>query len=358
MSAAIELSKAGLDVDLIDIDPDWRVYGAGITITSPTLRAFQHLGILDEVMAHAYTGDGIQICNVQGEPINLVHTPSVGGPDIPGCGGIMRPVLHQIISGRVKQLPILVRLGITVDSLANTPSSVDVTFSDGSQGSYDFLVGADGLFSRIRNLILPGAPHPEYQGQTCWRLATARPPDVKRRMFFLGGRVKVGLTPVSRDQMYMFLLQTTPRPPHLPDNELPDRLRNLLEGYGGQLQTIRENLGPGANIIMRPLEAFVLPKPWHVGRVLLIGDAAHPTTPQLASGAGMAVEDALVLGQEAARHADIGRIFEGFMNRRYERCRLVVNNSIEIGRREQRGAPPSEQTRLVEESLIALAEPI
>jgi len=358
MSAAIELSNAGLDVVLIDIDPDWRVYGAGITITGPTLRAFHQLGILDEVIAHAYTGDGIQICNVQGEPINLVLTPSVGGPDIPGCGGIMRPVLHQIISGRVKQLPIQVRLGITVESLTNTARSVDVKFSDGSRGTYDFVIGADGLFSRIRHLILPGAPNPEYQGQTCWRLATARPPDVERRMFFLGGKVKVGLTPVSRSQMYMFLLQTTPRPPHLPDEELPGRLKTLLEGYGGPLQRIRENLGRRANIIMRPLEAFVLPKPWHVGRVLLIGDAAHPTTPQLASGAGMAVEDALVLGQEAAKHTEVEQIFEGFMNRRYERCRLVVNNSIEIGRREQRGAPPSEQTRLVEESLIALAEPI
>ena len=358
MSAALELHKAGFKVDLIDLDPHWRVYGAGITITGPTLRAFHDLGILDAVMAQAYTGEGIQICNVEGEPIGLVPTPGVGPAQVPGCGGIMRPLLHHILSERVKQKPIDVRLGLTVDSLLSHVDRTDVRFSDGTSASYDMVIGADGLFSRVRTLILPNAPQPEYTGQTCWRLAAPRPASVERRTFFLGGKVKVGLSPVTSTAMYMFLLQTTPRPPHLPTEVLPQKLQSLLEGYGGPLKEIRENLGPDSCIVMRPLQAFFLPKPWHVGRILLIGDAAHPTTPQLASGAGMAVEDALVLGQEATRHFDVEKIFEGFMNRRYDRCRLVVENSIEIGRREQRGAPASEQTRLVEESLVALAEPI
>lgn len=358
MSAALELHNAGFEVDLIDLDPYWRVYGAGITITGPTLRAFQGLGILDEVVQHAYTGNGIQICNVEGEPIDLVPTPSAGAGNLPGCGGIMRPVLHRILSDRVKRCPIRVRLGVTVETLASGDDRIDVSFSDGTSGSYEIAIGADGLFSRVRNLILPNAPQPEYTGQTCWRLVAPRPPSIERRTFFLGGKVKVGLSPVSKTEMYMFLLQTTPRPPHLPDEALPGKLATLLEGYGGPLEHIRKSLGPRSRIVMRPLEAFFLPKPWHVGRCLLIGDAAHPTTPHLASGAGMAVEDALVLGQEAARHADAASLFEGFMGRRYNRCRLVVENSMEIGRREQRGAPASDQTQLVEESLIALADPI
>lgn len=358
MSAALELHHAGFSVELIDLDPHWRVYGAGITITGPTLRAFQGLGILDAVAAHAYTGNGIQICNVDGRPINIVPTPSAGDSSLPGCGGIMRPVLHRILSEKVKQQPIPVRLGITVQSLTSHDDRVDILFSDGKSGAYDIVIGADGLFSRVRSLILPTAPLPEYTGQTCWRLATARPSSIARRTFFLGGKVKVGLSPVSKSEMYMFLLQTTPRPPHMSDDVLPEKLASLLEGYGGPLKDIRENLGPDSRIVVRPLEAFFLPKPWHAGRCLLIGDAAHPTTPQLASGAGMAVEDALVLGQEAAKHSSVDDIFKGFMSRRYDRCRLVVENSIEIGRREQSGASASDQTRLVEESLIALAEPI
>jgi 2-polyprenyl-6-methoxyphenol hydroxylase-like FAD-dependent oxidoreductase len=93
--------------------------------------------------------------------------------------------------------------------------------------------------------------------------------------------------------------------------------------------------------------------------VLLIGDAAHPTTPQLASGAGIAVEDAIVLTHELERTGwQVEPALEAFMKRRWDRCRLVVENSVEIGRREQAGRPIKEQTELVEQSLAKLAEPI
>lgn len=358
MSTALEMTRNGLNVDLVDNDPEWRVYGAGITITGPTLRAFHQLGILEQVTAHAYAGDGIQICNVAGERIALVPTPHSGDPTLPCSGGIMRPVLHHILSERVLATPTNVRLGLTVDALYDQPHGIDVCFSDGSTGTYDMVIGADGIFSRIRSLIFPDAPKPEYTGQTCWRLVAPRPSSIERRNFFLGGRVKVGLSPVSDSEMYMFLLETTPRHAHMEDKVLASKLADLLTGYGGVLDSIRASLNDQSRIVVRPLEAFFLPAPWNKGRTLLIGDAAHPTTPQLASGAGMAVEDALVLGQEIAKHKDVGAVFQGFMDRRHRRCRLIVENSIEIGRREQRGAPVEEQTRLVEESLNVLAQPI
>jgi 2-polyprenyl-6-methoxyphenol hydroxylase-like FAD-dependent oxidoreductase len=169
--------------------------------------------------------------------------------------------------------------------------------------------------------------------------------------------VKVGLSPVSQAQMYMFLLEATPTKPE-PDPAAWRRLRHLLAGYGGPLVAVRDSLGPESGVIPRPLDALLLPPPWFVGRTLLIGDAAHPTTPQLASGAGLAVEDALVLAEELGRDPDPARAFPAFMARRYPRCRMVVENSIEIGRREQAGLPAAAQTEVVERSLHALAEPV
>jgi 2-polyprenyl-6-methoxyphenol hydroxylase-like FAD-dependent oxidoreductase len=357
MSAAITLRRHGARVDLIDLDPHWRVYGAGITITGATLRAFKALGILEEVAAHAYTGDGIQVCDRSGRRRAIVPTPVVGG-GVPGCGGIMRPLLHSILSRRTLDAQVDVRLGLTVDRLASDPDGVAVVFADGTEARYDVVIGADGVFSRVRRLLFPMAPQPQYTGQCVWRIVAHRPADIDRRHFFLGGPMKVGLTPVSADQMYMFLLETTPRRPVLGDDELSSELGRLLEAYGGVLEGILHRRVPGTNIVLRPLEGFLLPPPWHLGRTLLIGDAAHPTTPQLASGAGMAVEDALVLGEELQRGATVEHAFAGFMARRYERCRLVVENSLEIGRREQRRAPIEEQTQLVEESLRVLAQPI
>jgi 2-polyprenyl-6-methoxyphenol hydroxylase-like FAD-dependent oxidoreductase len=358
MSAAIQLRRLGVAVDLVDRDPQWRVYGAGITITGATLRAFQALGVLDAIVRSAYTGHGIQVCDMGGHPIARVPTPVVADTELPSSGGIMRPLLHKILSEKTLALGTRVKLGLTVDALTDEEHQVGVVFSDGRTSAYDVVVGADGVFSRVRTLIFPDAPRPQYTGQCVWRLVAPRPPEIERRHFFLGGPHKVGLTPVSADEMYMFLLETTPRRPVLTNEELQLELARLMEGYGGPLREIRESLGPHSRIVLRPLEGFLLPRPWHRGRVLLIGDAAHPTTPQLASGAGMAVEDALVLGDELAKGETVPDAFAGFMARRYERCRLVVENSLEIGRREQRRASVEEQTHLVEESLRVLAQPI
>ena len=357
MATAIALSRRGIKVDLIDLDPQWRVYGAGITITGPTLRTFKGLGMLDEVMAEAYVGEGIRVCGVDGQQLQDLPTPMPEGAGVPGSGGVMRPLLHKILSGHTLASGTKVRLGLTVDSIKQDVEGIDAMLSDGSVERYDMLVGADGLFSRVRTLLFPNADKPAYTGQSCWRLATARPSTVDRRHYFLGGPVKVGLCPVSRDDMYMFLLEKTAQRYRAPE-ELPSALAHLLEGYGGLLRTIREGLNAESRIVFRPLEAFVLPSPWHVGRAVLIGDAAHPTTPQLASGAGMAVEDALVLAEELGAATSVPNALASFMARRYERCRMVVQNSIEIGRLEQSGAPVESQTAVVQASLQKLSEPI
>lgn len=357
MSAAIALHDRGVAVELIDLDPEWRVYGAGITITGPTLRAFNALGILERVMTDAHTANGVQVCSVAGEPLTIIDTPSPAGSDVPGSGGIMRPTLHRILSSEVLARGIGCRLGITVDAIAQSESKAGVTFSDGSRRAYDLVIGADGLFSCVRSLIFPDAPAPFFTGQACWRLMRGRLPVVTRRHYFLGGPVKVGLTPVSQNEMYMFLLENVPENVWIDPSTFPERLRTLLEPYGGVLAEVRAGIDAAAAIVYRPLEAVLLPEPWYSGQVVIIGDAAHATTPQLASGAGMAVEDALVLAEEVTR-APLEQALARFMERRFPRCRLVVENSLQLGRFEVEQAPVEAQTSLVEQSLATLAQAI
>ena len=357
MSCAIMMRRAGIGVSLVDLDPLWRVAGAGITITAPTLRAFKALGILGRVTGEGHVHDGIRVCGVDGNPIEEVRSPPLD-VDVPGAGGILRPVLHGILSERTRALGADVKLGVTVRSLEQDTDCVSVRFTDGTNGRYDAVVGSDGIYSKMRALLFPDAPVPPFTGQACWRLMTARPSGIDRRHFFLGGPVKVGLTPVSKAEMYLFLLEHVPGNPWREPREHHVLLRRLLEGYGGVLARVREGLSENSRIVYRPLQGHILPGDWFKGRAILLGDAAHASTPQLASGAGMAAEDGIVLAEELGRSSSVQEAFRGFMRRRYERCRLVVENSLEIGRLEMEMATPERQTAIVARSLQALAAPI
>lgn len=359
MASAITLSRIGMNIDLIDINPNWGALGAGLTITGPTLRALKQLGVYDEVTEQAYVGDGIQVCDPAGNPLRILPTPMLEGSDTAGSGGIMRPTMHSIMHKYVDEAGIKMRLGLTADTFEQDADGVTVSFSDASQDRYDFVLGSDGVLSKTRQLLFPDAPKAEYTGQSCWRLFLKRPASVERRTYFLGGPVKVGFTPVSEEHMYMFLLERCPQRWQEPEDNYKN-LKQLLEGYDGILAEIRESLSEtdNPNINFRPLECFDLPGPWYQGKVLLIGDSAHPTTPQLASGAGMGIEDALVLAEIFEKQADVDLAFKEFMQRREQRCRLVTQSSMEIGRLEQQRAPVEEQTAIVTKALAYLKEAI
>ena len=357
MSCAITLRRAGLDVTLVDLDPNWRVAGAGITITASTLRAFKAIGILERVKEEGHSHSGVRVCTVDGTPVEEVRSPPLGD-GLPGAGGILRPVLHRILSDQIKVLGLPVRLGVTAESITQEPGGVTVRLTDGTESRYDIAVGSDGIFSKMRELVFPDAPKPQFTGQACWRLMTARPSEIDRRHFFLGGPVKVGLTPVSKEEMYLFLLEHVPGNPWREPKDQHRLLRDLLTGFGGVLARVREQLSEGSRIVYRPLEGLILRRDWFSGRVILIGDAAHASTPQLASGAGMAAEDGIVLAEELARASSVEQAFRAFMKRRFERCRLVVERSLEIGRLEMARAPLEQQTAILSRSLQALAAPI
>jgi 2-polyprenyl-6-methoxyphenol hydroxylase-like FAD-dependent oxidoreductase len=359
MCAAIELRKHGVDVDLVEIDPEWRVYGAGITISGPTLRAFKTIGVLEAVIQQGACTDGLDIFLANGVKVASLPSQRVAGPDIPGTGGIMRPVLARILSAATLASGTKVRLGVTFTSITPEGSQSAVTFTDGTSGRYDLVIGADGVNSRVREQVFPDAPKPRYTGQACWRAVVSRPADMRRASFYMGKDVKAGLNPVSKDEMYLFFLDKRDRPDHLEPQQWPAILKSVLAEFSNcPVADIRDSLTEQSRIVYRPLFALMMPTPWHRDRVVLIGDACHATTPHLASGAGIAVEDAIVLVEELARATDVETGLQRFTSRRYERCRLVVENSVRLGDIERTGGSAEEHERLMRESSAALVQPI
>ena len=175
MSAAIELRKAGCEVDLVEIDAGWRSYGAGISLGGATLRAFRQLGMLDEFIAHGSAADGVSLRLPHGPEIAQLPTPRIAGADVPGGGAIMRPVLARILADATRRSGTNVRLGCTFKSIDQDGDGVEMSFTDGTRGRYDLVIGADGLYSNLRNAIFPDAPKPRYSGQGVWRAVVPRP---------------------------------------------------------------------------------------------------------------------------------------------------------------------------------------
>jgi len=358
MCAAIELRKRGVHVDLVELDPHWRVYGAGITLSGPTLRAFARVGIAQDIMTHGCCADGLDAFTAEGTPIGQFPTPRIAGPDIPGGGGILRPELARILRDYTLASGTAVRCGASFSGLKETDEGIRVDFTDGRSGLYDLVIGADGLQSAVRTALFPDAPAPHYTGQGSWRAVIARPARLARAQMYMGRSVKAGINPISKDEMYMFVTERRESPDYIDESLWASELRGILKEFGGLIGEIRDGLGAQSRILYRPFYAVLLPPPWHKGRVVLIGDAVHATTPHLASGAGIGVEDAVVLAEELARSPDLDGALQAFTQRRYERCRMVVDNSLALGDMERRNAPREQHEQLMRTSMVALLAPI
>jgi 2-polyprenyl-6-methoxyphenol hydroxylase-like FAD-dependent oxidoreductase len=191
-----------------------------------------------------------------------------------------------------------------------------------------------------------------------------RPPQVQALVTFPRPRARpgapnIGFNPVSAALMYVFMVQNTPEKVRLPRERRAELAREHLAGYGGLVAEARAQMTDPDQVLVRPAEAILVPPPWYRGRVLLIGDAAHATTPHMASGACIAIEDAVVLAELLRSEQPVAALLERFMARRAERCRVVVDNSLLLGEWQKHpDTPGADPERIARASAALLAQPI
>ncbi len=361
LCAAAALGKCGIDVEIVEINEDLRPLGSGLSIMGATLRALRAVDeeTLEQCIAEGAGHSTLHIGNVDGVIVDHVELPPAAGPGYPGGFGIMRPIFWGLLAETAQRAGARIRLNTTVAALEQGDDGVAVQLTDGTSGTWDLVVGADGLHSRVRELVFPDAPEPFVTGQTVWRAVVPRPPDMSGDMVMCyGPRNKAGVNPVSGTEMYVFVTENTPERTWPEREEWPRLIQEQLAEYKGLIAWARERMTDPERIDRRPLQAILLPPPWYRGRVLLIGDAAHSTTPHLAMGAGIAIEDAAVLGEELGSRGSLEEALEAFMERRYERCRLVVENSLQLGEWEKNPQDPNaDPAGLLDASFGALAAP-
>lgn len=356
LTSAIALGRMGHSVVVIEKDPAWGVYGVGIIQQSNVVRAMSDLGLLDDYLEAGFGFDCVEIGGPDGAILARLPSPRlVDGK--PANVGIRRPALHQVLGDRAKEAGAAIRLGVTVANLEDEGDALAVTLSDGSEGRYDVVIGADGLYSDTRSRIFPQAPQPRFTGQSVWRYNLDRPEGLDCLQAYVGP-VTAGLVPLSDELMYMFITTAEPGDPRYPHNCLADSMRAKLQGGPPALVELGRNITDNDEVVYRPLVVTFLDGPWHKGRVVLLGDAVHACTPHLGQGAGMAIEDAIVLAEELSRSETPEQAFSTYQARRFERCRFIVEASQAICDSQLGIRPPVDQTEMNKKMFEVIAEPI
>lgn len=357
LTSAIALRRNGFAVEVIERDPSWSVYGVGIIQQGNVIRAMAQLDLIDDYIEAGFGFDHVEIFIPTGQSVAKIPTPKLV-PDYPSNVGIGRRALHKVLGDRTIAAGANVRLGLTADTLEDDGSGVSVTFSDGSNGRYDIVIGADGLYSQTRESIFPEAPKPEFTGQSVWRYNFPRSEDVDG-LHAYEGKTGIGLVPLSECLMYMYVTTPEPGNPRYQQDQLASAMRaKLADVPSPKIAALAEQITDDAEVVYKPLEWVMLEGPWHAGRIVLLGDAVHATTPHLGQGAGMAIEDSLVLAEELAKAADIEAAFIAYHARRYDRCKYIVDASTAICFGQLGKGPLVENAQATREMFMKVAEPI
>jgi len=332
-AVAILLAEAGVQVDLVDVKPEPTAIGSGITLQGNALRVLRRLGVWEEVQRNGYAFETLGLRAPDPAGTLIVEMPDVktGGPDLPATLGMPRPVLARILIDRAVATGVKIRFRTTFTQLVQDPQGVDVSFSDGSGGRYDIVIGADGIRSWTRRAL---DIHLETKavGMGIWRAFGPRPASVTRTDLYYGGPCYIaGYCPTGEDSLYAYIVEDAQDRSTLSPAEQLAVLRELSQSFHGPWDDIRENLNDPSRVNYTWFETHLLEAPWNRGRVVLIGDAAHTCPPTLAQGAAQALEDAVVLAELLVdRHSLDQSLWDAFHERRVGRAGAVVAASNQL----------------------------
>ena len=331
-AAAILFARDGAAVDQVEINPDLSALGSGITVQGNALRVLRQLGVWNEVASAGYAFNTVGLRTPDGTLLVEMDDVRTGGPDLPATVGMYRPALARILTEAAVAAGGKLRYATTVQSLAQDPGGVDVTFSDGTSSRYDLVIGADGVRSRVRSLLgieLETRP----TGMGIWRVFTSRPDSVTRTdLYYRGACYIAGYCPTAGDSLYAYLVEDAQDRAQLSGDQRLAIMRELASHYHGPWDDIRAVMTDPSRINYTWFESHLLPPPWNRGRVVLIGDAVHTCPPTIAQGAALALEDAAVLADVLLAAGDLDQAaFDTFTARRYDRVKSVVEESVQLG---------------------------
>jgi 2-polyprenyl-6-methoxyphenol hydroxylase-like FAD-dependent oxidoreductase len=346
LTTAIALKQQGIDFEIYEAAPELKPVGAGIVMASNAMQVFQRLGIEKKIMAA-----GLEVQKAVGvdDKFKVISGLDVKGKVAPRYGigsyAIHRGRLQQALLSEIDGSKVY--LNKRLERVEQGDSKVKVFFQDGTSVEGDIVIGADGIKSAVRKNIFGDLPL-RYSGQTCWRgMAKFNlPTDRKGNSYEMWGPKKgfrFGFAPTAPDEVYFFTTFFTSEGGRDagPNKE---KLVQLFAPFGDLPRQIIEAT-PEENIIRSDIHDLAPIPQWWKGRVVLLGDAAHATTPNLGQGGCQAVEDALALAQSLKQAGNHENAFKQFQSIRFSKANYVVNTSWQFGKMTNLGSPLSRWLR-------------
>ena len=347
LTLAAALRRRRADVELIERSPHWEALGAGIAVQPNGLRMLREIGIGDAVRQAGTIVRRWLYRDQNGEVLSEIDLETLWG-DVGPLIGIEHARLQEALRSGAAGVPS--RLGTWVRSLRQDGQRVSVELSDGATSEFDLVVGADGVSSTVRQLAV-GTDVPDYGGQMAWRsLVPFRPRELNSVQFWLGDGRFFGLCPVGPACTYGFGNVTEPR---FHDAILGRRQRlcDRFAAFGGLVRDYLARLTSDEQIHCGPIEWLAMDR-WHAGRVLLIGDAAHASSPMMGQGGSMAMEDAWVLAEALESTGEVESAIQRFIIRRQPRVDWVQQGSRAVG--EMLRMPPEIRNAVLRERGVKL----
>ncbi len=364
---AVALAKHDIDCEIVEIKPAWEILGAGTALLGPAMRALEEIGIAEDVYRVSWSHEGARFLYRDAHGDVVVETAVEGsGSGLPFGVSIMRHTLHELLAEKVAEAGVPVKMGTTVESLENGTDAVDVTLSDGTRANYGLVIGADGSRSKVRELLF-GGEKPCFSGFAAWRYVLPRPTSINDLNWFWGGKATIGIVPLSPTEMYLAGTTMEPGNPRYAREDLPRLFREKFAQFEAEIPELLKQVTEPEKVVYTPLEEVRLPRSWYEGRVVLVGDAAHYSTPFWAFGAALALEDVALLARMLSEDGDPSRVLPAWFERRLPRCAYVQDGSIATGKQmhDYDGdgprvfPPPAREAlqRAMEERSLKLAEP-
>lgn len=327
LAAALALKRGGIESRIFERAEKLQEIGAGLTLWANAVKALQKLG-LEEITHSAFNLADGEIYSWQGERLSSLPAAKLKRRFGAGNLAIHRAELQAALVAEVGTATL--ELGHACCGFEQDSQGVSVKFTNRQQVRGRALIGADGLHSAVRAQLF-GQEKPRYAGYTAWRGTTSFSKTNLQVGEYWGQGVRFGLVPLTCDRFYWFATRNAQAgesdSPHGRKQDVLSLFANWFPSVSEIIKATPEEAILRNDIYDRP------PLPhWTQGRVTLLGDAAHPMTPNLGQGACQALEDALVLAQCLEQTANVSVALQLYQARRIPRTTYIVQRSWKLGR--------------------------